>query len=67
MHKLVPQEGKVFNASFFDDPDKMKAFLAWYSENALHPGSKYHRELSALLSRLSQQAPTMFCACVQTA
>ena len=32
---LCSQEGKVFNASFFDDPDKMRAFLSWYSDNEL--------------------------------
>lgn len=40
------EDGRVFNASFFDDEATMRAFLAWYGENALAPGSQFHGALA---------------------
>ena len=42
----LAEDGRVFNASFFDDEAKMRAFLSWYAENALAPGSLYHHCLT---------------------
>jgi len=38
----VDDQGKVFNASFFDSVEKMNEFLEWYGANALTPGSAFH-------------------------
>ena len=39
------ENGRVFNASFFDDEDKMRRWVDWLTENALTPGSKYHEHM----------------------
>ena len=43
----VDEAGKVFNASFFDRPDTMAAFLDWYASNALSPDGEYHACLTS--------------------
>jgi hypothetical protein len=34
--------GRVFNASFYEDEDSMRAFFEWYATNALSPDGEYH-------------------------
>ena len=36
------ENGRVFNASFFDDEATMKGFLQWYDENALSKDGEFH-------------------------
>ena len=40
------ENGRVFNASFFDDEPTMKAFFEWYYINALHPDGEFHHCLT---------------------
>lgn len=36
------EQGRVFNASFFDDQEKMHQWVDWLLDNALTPGSRFH-------------------------
>jgi len=38
--------GRVFNASFYEDAATMKGFLEWYGANALDPAGEFHYCLS---------------------
>jgi len=42
----VAEDGRVFNASFFDSAQSMREFVDWYAKNALEPGSPYHSSLA---------------------
>ena len=41
------EEGKVFNAAFFEDKTAMNGFMDWYAENALAENGQYYECLKS--------------------
>jgi len=44
------EDGKVFNAAFFEDKETMQGFLEWYAAEALLPGGTYQKGLTHALA-----------------
>ena len=62
------QNGRVFNASFFEDEATMKGFLEWYSANALSPEGEFHyclKSAAAEKDGLPTADSLLFAACTR--